>query len=1112
MARKAVQGYSEKSYYDNTRFNSILATNDPLNEGYFRHLVNFDISDTGQSITPRKGYLATSLVDGDSLVALSNNSISFRDNNLQAYVLYDITNDKGYIANISAYNLEDKLIPVSTSIPSNRVFNNWDSVAEFLVQEHPYIAEYYASVQDPETTVRLRITYNYVIRPYLKVVSLTQPVVDMYGIRKNVFKAVLSIPKEIYDVEDYKFFVEVYYREDTNTLIFESVNTLQHPTYVPTERNIASPKSIVPEVMQNVYTTANRPASHVSNVGPIMYVKNTEGKYMINHVYKEHHYTFTPHFDLSPAHIAYGSGDSTNVHWAYKFDIVSTKRTNITELDNTVFRSTWAKYTNDTTMPTRLFNEVTEEVDLDNSTYVLRHYKGAPIVISLVPRYANRPRHIYNFTNPNLDETPDPTETGLALEYSRYSNWKNIIQDVDSLETLREALDTFIAANDTLFYVRDLRREYTTYKNGFEFVPTTNNIIFEPEEPHTPAESNSYGDYFLTAQDLIRMCNAGTFNEASIAFQLLPQAVTMEYITSLGRYFKWHFSCGPSDIASVYNQYEMDMMYVQHNFYTAGKVGAFFKSYEDSNDITRYMLQMDTQDISLYVSLARLAREGFFESGYHIIFYMRPYHVDELQNKNEIELNNLSDVWSATAPHIVNMSVTYGYDDLMVTTIPEVLTVEPRHIQLSEKFIVFEDERLVVWYGNTLYISEPGSYFYFKEESKKEFGERIVKVIQYKNIILVFTVQHLYAVYVAVVESVVTNDKGEETTISHTAWAKQTVLYNIMASDKYADVIQIFNQMVLFYSEDGQMFMIKPSTTIDSETRFTLQYFNKSVNDILLNYDNYINERLENYNIEERVTKEQVQIKSLVSVNFIKIFYYVPGLITYVLIYDVINNRYNVYDTIVFTDIKDRMFIESGDLYVTSHNDSLQFTFPYTEINQMDNIADMSVVNNFKKVAISCLLDTGNLNLNNHLNKRFRELYIVFKNLSTSKLLFNIETVLDGVVARPYYDTRLEVQDIGGTSYFVSVPKSNHNDIIELIDTHKVSEAANNALLYALNNNLFEEQNLLMDFSAHTSNKIITHKASILGMGKVFRLKMQFISKGAYKIQNYGIIYKERRI
>jgi hypothetical protein len=74
MARKAVQGYPEKSYYDNTRYLGIVATTDPLNEGLFKHMVNFDVSDTGQSVTPREGFLTTTL-KGQNIISLSNNTI-----------------------------------------------------------------------------------------------------------------------------------------------------------------------------------------------------------------------------------------------------------------------------------------------------------------------------------------------------------------------------------------------------------------------------------------------------------------------------------------------------------------------------------------------------------------------------------------------------------------------------------------------------------------------------------------------------------------------------------------------------------------------------------------------------------------------------------------------------------------------------------------------------------------------------------------------------------------------------------------------------------------------------------------------------------------------------
>jgi hypothetical protein len=516
----------------------------------------------------------------------------------------------------------------------------------------------------------------------------------------------------------------------------------------------------------------------------------------------------------------------------------------------------------------------------------------------------------------------------------------------------------------------------------------------------------------------------------------------------------------------------------------------------------------------------RLNLEGleFFDKGITGIFYIRPYEESELLNesgqpKTYEELQTLKAVWSATSLR-QTLNVTYGFDALTVTYIQKTITKEPSEIAQSRNYIVFENAQLVLWYNNVLYISELGKYYWFKATKRIEFGEEIVKVLQYKQLMLVFTTQHLYAVYrVETISTQLNTTTNQiEQNVTGVAWLKQTVLYNLLVNKKYADVIQIFNQMVLFYSEDGQLIMIRPSNTIDDQTRFSIQFFNKAANDILLNYDQYINERLAAYNKDTRITKGQVKIKSLVSVNFIKILYYVPNVITYMLIYDVLNNRYYAYDSLTFTEVYDKFFIESGDLLVTKLNDKLFFTMPYVEQNVKDNYADIAFTNNFKKEGINCLIDTGNMNLNNHLHKRFRDLHVTFKNLNAGNILFNVETMIDEIIARPFYNTQLEVKDMGGVLYFVTVPKANNNDLIELVDINQISETATDAVKYSLTNNLFENNNMLMDFSNYTSSKLLTHRTSILGLGKVFRIKLQFISKGSYKLQIFGIIYKERRV
>jgi hypothetical protein len=121
-------------------------------------------------------------------------------------------------------------------------------------------------------------------------------------------------------------------------------------------------------------------------------------------------------------------------------------------------------------------------------------------------------------------------------------------------------------------------------------------------------------------------------------------------------------------------------------------------------------------------------------------------------------------------------------------------------------------------------------------------------------------------------------------------------------------------------------------------------------------------------------------------------------------------------------------------------------------------------------------------------------MHVVFKNLDAHKLLFNSETVIDDVISHPFKNLYVEVQELNGNKIIVPVEDMNTIDLME------VTHAATGSF------------GLLFDFKEFLSNRLITYKTSILGTGKVFRLRMQFISKGRYKIQEFGIIYRERSV
>jgi hypothetical protein len=171
----------------------------------------------------------------------------------------------------------------------------------------------------------------------------------------------------------------------------------------------------------------------------------------------------------------------------------------------------------------------------------------------------------------------------------------------------------------------------------------------------------------------------------------------------------------------------------------------------------------------------------------------------------------------------------------------------------------------------------------------------------------------------------------------------------------------------------------------------------------------------------------------------------------------------------------------------------------HNNVLETDNNADIACYNNFSPSAINTEIDTGTINLNNHLKKRFKDLRVIYKNLNANEVEFSLDTYVDDIPIMTHIESNLEIRNITG-----------HNTLVTL-DTNKVTQ-----LINKLDEAILKEQlitnNALFNFTDYTSNKIITHKSNIISKGKTIRIKMNFTSKGKYKIQGFGIIYKEHTV
>lgn len=1152
MARKSIKGYAEKNYYDNTKFSGgIVATNDSLNEGYFKHLVNFDISDTGQSLIPRKGFITTMFKNGEDYWAPSNNSIYFYDEALGKYIFYGYGSDP-YIVD---FVLGDKYL------------NAVDIISNVDITDLRGLYGYNLKYMNPIGT-------NKAIR-----------VKDEYNITCYIIKMSVTLNSGGHD----NLYLKLYYNKQDDTLVVSYLDTDQIVNYVDTNyRNLASSKSVIPDPMQEIYPNDNIPIGHYDQF-PMIYIQNDDGKYLINEIKDVTSFKVIPNFYLA-------EDEREDYTWGYTYEIFSTNKDLQYTEDTLVYKSpiyyfngevvyslyslydhlkymslsAWSDILKlDTPVEAvKIYeNEITSDVYIEYFTY-LNKYNISSIfpeyVIYAVPLQPSPITYTINFSKKDLigdygllshfdnslihgkfnnelvsiqeaEEHNKVVEEGsiISANYMRDLNPSTIMGS----SSLEDALDKMLTYNWGV-YVRDINNIKDASKKFQDSKDTfLNSFIFawdeEPMDVTTFKQSTIYSDIISKSPNVIIKvlpcrsdlhCYKGDENlDTSLnptIFTRLFTDMSTEYtsktyiLTYLPRSFLIHDDYTPispyvEPDAITYNtdEYASDDAIlkdhgdrISHPFYSLFYkqdttlpllVHEYIKEfpiheYNNIFTLNNGVLVGDfnnTKDLHNY-----FLNNHFYDLGLLLNFYLVKLPKSEYLG---VIKDPFRDSILAQSPKLMQArqlnKVTYE-----PTTYIEYLTEEPELIKNAEGMVKYDSmlgSHLVLYTGNKLFISKEGMQYYFFNYNTFDFPEEIVKVIQYKEILLVFTTQDLYAVYLEEVTTEVLNGYNEDGTPKYTQqksyeFRSQVVLYNLMVDKRYIDAIQVYNQMVLFYSSDGQMFLIKPTAAITSDTRFSIQYFNKSANDILLNYKDYMQRRLQEYGIDDTI--ENVDIKVSATLNYIKIFYSASELITYILVYDVINNRYYVYDTVSFTSIKYLHYTPIGELYITEHKGKFYFTLPYTNIYDMDNNVDVNCYDYFNPYPINAEIDTGTINLNNHLKKRFKDLHVIYKNLNANSVEFAVETFVDDIPIVTYVSNSFEVRDVNGAKTLTIVES---NKVKELID-----------------------HTSLLSFIDYTSNKIITHRTNIISRGKTIRVKMNFKSKGRYKIQGFGLIYKEHTV
>ena len=531
MARRAVQGYSEKTYFENSRFLGMLATNDPLQEGYFKHLVNLNISDTGLSVKPRKGYLTTVARkdnEAKSLLSFSEDTVVIKAHSIQSHIVYDFKTNKAYAVDLSGYNVgTDMLI----TIDDESILIDYSSVIDYVLANIPVIKAYYDTefaangLTDARKSIETYLRRNFTILPN----TLISHITNQYSVKQHLIKVVLedtnTLDVDGIVVDRQVLMLAFYYRKNAtddytaNTLVFEVIDMNEHPTYDISNRNVASAASIIPSPLQRLYTVGNRPDGNISALG-MMYMSNSDDtKYFVQYVPREF-FSVRPHFVLNPASIPLNDVDAL---WAYRVDITS-----ITE-GTEICKGNWFTYTGGG-LPVSLFPKPTGVVSSDLGDPDNKHYEGAHYVITLVPSDVS-----YTYSTSVTPVAP----ADYTLDEARYSAWRNILDgSITDKRELLVAIDAFKAlalSRVPLIHVKDVRDNNSSFKMKSDWYLDTDYI----QSPDSYNDTD-YDKHFITLDEFREMIVNGSFDSLNLAWRLLPIGF-LHYDTGTPANTKWKF-------------------------------------------------------------------------------------------------------------------------------------------------------------------------------------------------------------------------------------------------------------------------------------------------------------------------------------------------------------------------------------------------------------------------------------------------------------------------------------------------------------------------------------------------------------------------------------------
>lgn len=518
----------------------------------------------------------------------------------------------------------------------------------------------------------------------------------------------------------------------------------------------------------------------------------------------------------------------------------------------------------------------------------------------------------------------------------------------------------------------------------------------------------------------------------------------------------------------------------------------------------------------------KITLDEFFEDGFVSVFYLTTYEEVEDLTYQDVFYDQLA-YKKTSAVYNFRESNAGGYAPS--DFVRDRLQMEARALKYCN-YIGYFDYMTVLYgnprYRNTIFLSEPGSPYYFGLTNAFEFDAEVVHVNQFKDVLMVFTINDIWVIYWHQEKITTQDNEGKRYEETKVTLRQKKILYNISTEHKNKVTIKNLTRYVTLVS-NNVLYLITPSSYIADDTQYSLKILSQNIEHLMKNPLHYINERLLYYEIKEAAKEYKLNLNA--SDNFVKLYYSVvvgETDIPYTLIvtYDILNNRWYEEDTISFGNPNQIYLLDSTTGYemLTEQKDNNYLTYQTDKYKNLlldeygQSYYDLSPV--FYKQRIRYFIDTGYLKLSEHLRKRFRQLLINIKNLDSKEILFTYNFTIDDV----QYTNDFEAEYL----------TNNSNEIIEIekINIKEVLEKNIKQVLNRVDNKFLEEykfllkyqedfnigflENFLLDFSYLGSSDIMMLRHNLLGRGRLPRLKMGFSAMGRFYMLSFGIVYTEK--